>query len=74
MRVHSSELEGTDPENDAFGLISQPSSILVFQRIHIWLKCWSDCHKGYRWGAFANYDKVQNGMTEVYGLTLKIST
>ena len=30
---------------------------------------WLDRHDGYWWGAFANYDKVQNGQSEPYGHT-----
>ena len=30
---------------------------------------WLDRHDGAWWGAFANYDKVQSGQTESYGLT-----
>ncbi|GGO70619.1 hypothetical protein [Bowmanella pacifica] len=30
---------------------------------------WLDRHQGYWWGAFANYDKVQKGQTQAYGLT-----
>lgn len=30
---------------------------------------WVDRGGGYWWGGFANYDKVQNGMTEPYGRT-----
>ena len=30
---------------------------------------WLDRHDGQWWGAFANYDKIQNGQTEPYGTT-----
>lgn len=30
---------------------------------------WLDRHAGHWWGAFANYDKVQKGQTQAYGLT-----
>lgn len=30
---------------------------------------WLDRHDGYWWGAFANYDKIQDGQTEPYGHT-----
>lgn len=30
---------------------------------------WLDRHQGYWWGAFANYDKVQKGQNQAYGLT-----
>jgi len=30
---------------------------------------WLDRHDGYWWGTFANYDRVQRGMTEPYGET-----
>jgi len=30
---------------------------------------WLDRHEGQWWGAFANYDKVQSGQTEPYGMT-----
>ena len=37
--------------------------------IYLGSMTWLDRHDGQWWGAFANYDKVQNGQTEPYGKT-----
>lgn len=37
--------------------------------IHRGSLTWLDWHEGHWWGAFANYDKIQTGQSEPYGMT-----